>query len=361
DRCNYLESENVVEKENQSGNYIDISYSQYNLQEEPLLDNNNIYDELSYYTACDTKVLNNEGNAENISLVNSSNIYQVDANLTFDEDLKKDYENASILLLRDKGYVINKADSDDERYDCLDDIHTYMQEQEEYGSLIDSCITIQQNAEAVGVNQLPNHNVVVAVATELTCDKSTMKGGILNLLIHEKSTHTKATKAKRRKITYHCYRCKYTTLRISDLWKHEKRHKRKKMKKKEKYKCTACNFASITKKKLSIHITTHLKQGYYKCEICNYLSANKDIVLLHQSKIHNLKKSYSCRKCNQSFVDRTSFKHHMKSAHLSPKCHKCELDISHKHEPFRCDLRRYVCSDKTALNRHIRARHSTLG
>ncbi|KAF2897184.1 hypothetical protein ILUMI_08988 [Ignelater luminosus] len=269
-------------EERQSSQFGHNLGSRGTLQDDPLPNNSNNLDEL--VNTCDTLLINDR-NVDSTALLNSSNP-------------SKDYEN--------------EADMDDERYDyCLDDIHNE-QDQEEHKSLADSDITRQQNdkdAETTEGDQSLKHNTTI-----LTCDKCSFNTYVKedfenHLLNHNKRSCIKninyndnekskilynpvskvdsqiyKMKFKHKKKYFKCRRCNYKSTKESYLNIHKKEahskntrkdqtihkpqkssHERVTKKIQNKcYKCTTCNFASVAKDELNIHITTHLKQGYYK-------------------------------------------------------------------------------------------------
>ena len=62
----------------------------------------------------------------------------------------------------------------------------------------------------------------------------------------------------------------------------------------------------------------------FKCSLCPTTCGRKTDLRIHVQKLHTSEKPLVCKRCDQSFPDRYSFKQHLKT-HEGEKCFKCDL------------------------------------
>ncbi|KAL3859331.1 hypothetical protein ACJMK2_009556 [Sinanodonta woodiana] len=194
-----------------------------------------------------------------------------------------------------------------------------------------------------------------------------------------------------------CTECDYASVELSKLKRHMRSHTGERP-----YQCHHCNYASPDTYKLKRHLRIHTGEKPYECEICharftqsNSLKAHKLIhtgnkpifkcdlcpatcgrktdLKIHIQKLHISEKPLVCRKCEDVFPDRYTFKLHSK-IHDGEKCFKCpECDyaaLSQRHleihtlthsgeKPFQCDECEQSFRQKQLLKRHKNLYHTT--
>lgn len=62
----------------------------------------------------------------------------------------------------------------------------------------------------------------------------------------------------------------------------------------------------------------------FQCEFCPTTCGRKTDLRIHVQKLHTSDIPIKCKRCNEIFDDRYSFKIHAKT-HEGEKCYKCEL------------------------------------
>ncbi|XP_055951233.1 transcriptional repressor CTCF-like [Argiope bruennichi] len=219
------------------------------------------------------------------------------------------------------------------------------------------------------------------------CESCFTTSGELVRHIRYKHTHEKPHK---------CTECDYASVELSKLKRHMRCHTGERP-----YQCPHCTYASPDTYKLKRHLRIHTGEKPYECDICqtrftqsNSLKAHKLIhsgnkpvfqceycpttcgrktdLRIHMEKLHSSDNPHRCKRCGKVFLDRYSYKIHVKS-HDGEKCFKCDLcdyaSISQRHlethmlvhtdqKPFHCDECDLCFRQKQLLKRHKNLYHN---
>jgi len=219
------------------------------------------------------------------------------------------------------------------------------------------------------------------------CDASFTTSGELVRHVRYRHTHEKP---------HRCTECDYASVELSKLKRHMRCHTGERP-----YQCPHCTYASPDTYKLKRHLRIHTGEKPYECDVCharftqsNSLKAHRLIhsgnkpvfkcelcpttcgrktdLRIHVQKLHTSEKPMTCKRCDQSFPDRYTFKQHLKS-HDGEKCFKCDLcnyaSISARHleshmlihtdqKPFQCDECEQSFRQKQLLKRHKNLYHN---
>ena len=142
-----------------------------------------------------------------------------------------------------------------------------------------------------------------------------------------------------------------------------------------KDKSTQCKFCNKT---LKSHIDVHYRAVHFYCsERCDQQFESKEEVLSHLDTYHPdehehykhyMKKSYTCKFCDQKFKKSTELyiRHYRYNHHF---CNECDIQLEDKKslethlreihdENFKCSLCEKVFLEKSRLNEHIQKQHS---
>jgi uncharacterized Zn-finger protein len=219
------------------------------------------------------------------------------------------------------------------------------------------------------------------------CDASFTTSGELVRHVRYRHTHEKP---------HRCNECDYASVELSKLKRHMRCHTGERP-----YQCPHCTYASPDTYKLKRHLRIHTGEKPYECDVCharftqsNSLKAHRLIhsgnkpvfkcdlcpttcgrktdLRIHVQKLHTAEKPLTCKRCDQAFPDRYSFKIHLKS-HEGEKCFKCDLcnyaSVSARHleshmlihtdqKPFICDECDQSFRQKQLLKRHKNLYHN---
>ncbi|KAM3956063.1 uncharacterized protein ACR2FA_010012 [Aphomia sociella] len=140
---------------------------------------------------------------------------------------------------------------------------------------------------------------------------------------------------------YCCGQCEYTTKYPTALYRHVMiKHDNAVEKQVPIHKCDQCNYSSYFKWNLSAHKRKHKLEKQFKCEHCNYETAYRHNYLKH-SKIHNDNICFKCDKCPFA----TKFEGHI-TRHLA-KIHNEVIEKANK-----CDMCDFSTKTRWRLNVH---------
>ncbi|XP_075718852.1 RE1-silencing transcription factor [Rhinoderma darwinii] len=142
------------------------------------------------------------------------------------------------------------------------------------------------------------------------------------------------------RIVYTCSQCSYFSDRKNNYIQHIRTHTGERP-----YQCLMCPYTSSQKTHLTRHMRTHSGEKPFKCEQCSYVASNQHEVTRHARQVHNGPKPLTCPHCNYKTADRSNFKKHVE-LHVNPR-------------QFLCPVCNYAASKKCNLQYHIKSRHSS--
>ena len=92
------------------------------------------------------------------------------------------------------------------------------------------------------------------------------------------------------------------------------------------YLCDICQARFTQSNSLKAHKLIHSvgEKPVFQCELCPTTCGRKTDLRIHVQKLHTSENPIKCKRCNQVFEDRYSYKIHAKT-HEGEKCYKCEL------------------------------------
>lgn len=155
------------------------------------------------------------------------------------------------------------------------------------------------------------------------CDAAFTTSGELVRHVRYRHTHEKP---------HRCTECDYASVELSKLKRHMRCHTGERP-----YQCPHCTYASPDTYKLKRHLRIHTGEKPYqcdqcqarftqsnslkahrlihsgekpifKCELCPTTCGRKTDLRIHVQKLHTSDKPMTCRRCDQSFPDRYTFK-----------------------------------------------------
>lgn len=80
------------------------------------------------------------------------------------------------------------------------------------------------------------------------------------------------------------------------------------------HKCTQCDMAFFDSNRLTMHMVKHTGVKEFQCEVCQKFYSRRKVLWEHM-KIHNNIRRHKCELCGMTFVQKCSWRGHMKSKH----------------------------------------------
>ncbi|UYV83682.1 SETMAR [Cordylochernes scorpioides] len=132
------------------------------------------------------------------------------------------------------------------------------------------------------------------------------------------------------------------------------------------FKCEHCDYRTIYKKNLKVHLCTHTGEKPFKCEYCGYRAIQKKSLVRHLGT-HTGEKPFKCEHCDYSTIYKQALKVHLRT-HTGEKPFKCEhCDYSTRYKqalkvhlgthtgekPFKCEYCGYRAIQKKSLVMHL--------
>lgn len=141
-----------------------------------------------------------------------------------------------------------------------------------------------------------------------------------------------------------------------------------------RYECDVCHARFTQSNSLKAHKMIHSvgEKPVFQCELCPTTCGRKTDLRIHIQKLHTADEPIKCKRCNNSFPDRYTYKLHAKT-HEGEKCYRCDVcpyaSISARHLEshllIHTDQKPFVCTDcnqsfrqKQLLKRHINLYHN---
>ena len=167
---------------------------------------------------------------------------------------------------------------------------------------------------------------------------------------------------------FQCSHCPYTSMKKSDLTRHEKKQCKP-------FKCSLCSYSATKKIMLQSHERTHAGEKTFKCPNCSYAAVHKYSLVVHMKSKHMEEKPFKCNQCSYASVVKTDIdrhcKTHVKNSFTSEKVRRYERNqgsykrlrksdrilLQRKHsaeKPFKCSLCPYAAIKKKMLESHRR-------
>ena len=169
-----------------------------------------------------------------------------------------------------------------------------------------------------------------------------------------KSSHLDAHKRKHTEKPYKCEKCSYRTDMSDRLEAHKRKHTEK------PYKCNMCSFRAYWPSVLARHTRKHTEKPY-KCDVCSYSTAWSSHSEAHKRK-HAEEISYKCDVCSYSSKWPSDLARH-KLKHTGEKPYKCDVcsysskwssDLArHKRTQCHKDKKPFKCSYTTVSSRTL--------
>ena len=116
--------------------------------------------------------------------------------------------------------------------------------------------------------------------------------------------------------------------------------------------CKQCEMLFYTQSELSRHIHSHLSENPLSCPVCGLAHNMPSMLKLHLRDFHKVKRLYTCRDCDKTFTNVTSFNQHSRIHMEAEKfqCSVCSKRFRKKHvamshlathldvKPYKCDM-----------------------
>ena len=110
----------------------------------------------------------------------------------------------------------------------------------------------------------------------------------------------------------------------------------------EKYKCSQCDYMSISKNRVEIHFKKHLSIYEFCCKQCDFKSKHSSSLRKHIIAKHTNDKPYICEVCNAQFSFFTNLKRHLQT---------------HEEKKFNCPLCKFEAPSKLKIRSHLKTHY----
>ncbi|XP_019620769.1 PREDICTED: zinc finger protein 37-like [Branchiostoma belcheri] len=152
-----------------------------------------------------------------------------------------------------------------------------------------------------------------------------------------------------------------------------KKEKRVVTRKQKQYVCSTCDYVTLSKKCLVVHIRKHTGEKPFTCSECSYAGTSSSALVKHRARHRDQEeKPYKCTQCDYAAAAKNSLQCHMGSKHgvFNFMCEVCgfrfgTLGNLNRHVATHSNVRRFKCphcdyaaAEKTTLTSHIKAKHT---
>ncbi|KAK2588874.1 hypothetical protein KPH14_001739 [Odynerus spinipes] len=138
---------------------------------------------------------------------------------------------------------------------------------------------------------------------------------------------------------YKCTACEFSTVTVSNV----RCHIRKSHLKIKPFACHLCEKRYVTAVLLQEHLNTHTGARPFKCKICDFASSSRQVLSYHNTT-HKPVKDIHCKVCGKEFYSRGRMRAHML--------------IHNKDKVVTCKLCSAYLSNATALEQHMKNIHT---
>ncbi|XP_018427587.1 PREDICTED: transcriptional repressor CTCFL-like [Nanorana parkeri] len=138
---------------------------------------------------------------------------------------------------------------------------------------------------------------------------------------------------KELKTLYRCGQCQFSSLMLSTMRRHLRRHSNEHI-------CSVCKKAFPNARELRLHVSAHMGIRPHKCKDCDMTYRTASDLLRHTRSAHTLEKPFKCCYCDYSSVEANRMKIHIRS-HTGER-------------PFMCGECSFATTDAFKLRRHMR-------
>lgn len=142
---------------------------------------------------------------------------------------------------------------------------------------------------------------------------------------------------------YECKICKASYRSATSLRNHMKLHADPGTRK--QFKCTICNFVSLYKSSLKLHMSSHTTNHMITCELCDKV-VTKFSFTSHM-KLHSGEKPHACEYCGKAYSEKKYLTRHW------IRTHKIK-------NPYQCKLCQSTYQQMSMLTQHMREKHHHL-
>ena len=210
-------------------------------------------------------------------------------------------------------------------------------------------------------SKLKRHLTVHSSEKPFACSLCTFRTKRAEDLAKHRSSHTGEK-------PYHCHLCGYEAREKYLLNRHLVIHNPQK-----DFLCDHCDYKTYSKKFLKHHVTqVHNTTEMLQCDLCSFKTINKIRFRSHEIA-HKKKTSFTCTKCDKTFLAKGDYYHHMKVHNplrvVTFPCSICgerfnlkkdrtsHLVQEHKWKGYPCRLCGLFYSDRRHLKEHHQKTH----
>ncbi|XP_070546388.1 zinc finger protein 490-like [Ptychodera flava] len=163
--------------------------------------------------------------------------------------------------------------------------------------------------------------------------------------------------------TYICDICGHTLKTANSLATHKLMHEGK------EFKCEFCDYKSVRKCDLMVHMQRHIDKSKLQCKECGKQVLSTNSLREHIQRFHT-KLKYPCSDCGKEFCVPWELRHHVERHHSGDRnlltCEKCDkgfhtkillnahLRVVHSQHPVKCQICLKEFRHHTMLKRHLR-------